>query len=373
VPFRPPNAHEHSLARAVFLDDSLPLAPEVRDLDVALRFARQSVRLLDQPNDPDGGDFRPLMRQYCFAGRRNGRDRFRAAVGTLVPPPLLRAMFTSIGPDTLPTWLDSVRRKPRRALHPIKHLLVCHVFDHAPAVAGRAAVERRRYPSREPLLRAQALELKAAGLTTRAVSAELRVAWATASRLLQALPPRSPPMKDPSDDRDRTAWTALMRDSPTLTRTQQRRQAPALYARLYRGDREWLMRKACSVAIRRPTVRVDWMARDREVVERVADMIHGIRLEEPPARVTRSVVLGRLQLRSLMAHRASKLPLTTALLNEQCETVEAFQVRRLVAVFRNRSAGRPGDWAWLRAARINSARYPDGGATMLAAARRICE
>jgi hypothetical protein len=115
------------------------------------------------------------------------------------------------------------------------------------------------------------------------------------------------------------------------------------------------------------------MARDLEVAQRVVDVIRAIKLESPPTRVTRSVVLGRLQLRSLLAHRASKLPRTTALLNEQCETVEAFQVRRLVAVFRNGSAGRRSDWAWLRAARINGARYPDGGATLLVAARRICE
>jgi hypothetical protein len=373
VPFRPLNAHEHSLARAVFLDHSLPLAPEVGDLRVALRFALQSVSLLDQPNDPDGGDFRPLMRGCGFVGRRNGRDQFKTAVANLVLPPLLRAMFTSIGPDGLPTWLDSVRRKPRRAIHPLKHLLVHLVLEHAPPVAGRAAVEPQRYLSREPLLRARALELEAAGLTTRAVAAELGVAWATASRLLQAIPPRSAPMKDSSDDRDRKAWTALVRDSPILTRTQLRRQAPALYARLYRRDHQWLMRQNVAAAIRRPPVRVDWMARDLEVAQRVANVIRAIKLESPPIRVTRSVVLGRLQLRSLLAHRASKLPRTTALLNEQCETVEGFQVRRLVAVFRNGAAGlSSGDWAWLRAARINSARYPDGGATLLAAARRIC-
>jgi Tn7-like transposition protein D/TniQ len=373
VPFRPPNAHEHSRARAVFLDQSLPLAPDVRDLRVALRFALQSVRLLTQPNDPDGGDFRPLMRQYGFVGQRNGRDQFQAAVGQLIPTPLLRAMFTSIGPPGLPTWLDSVRRKPRRAFHPLKHLLVRLVLDDASPIAGRADVKPRRYLSREPLLRTRASELEAAGLTTRAIAAALGVAWATASRLLQEVPPRSAPKKNPSVDRDRTAWTALLRGSPTLTRTQLRRQASALYARLYRRDRQWLMRQQGAAAMRRPAVRIDWIARDLEVAARVADMIRDVRLKSPPARVTRAFVLGRLQLRSLLAHRASKLPRTTALLNEQCETVEAFQVRRLVAAFRNGSDGRRGDWAWLRAARINSARYPDGGATLLAAARRICE
>jgi hypothetical protein len=374
VAFRPPNPHEHSFAHATLLDRSLPIAPDVRDLRIPLKLALQSVSLLDEPNDPSGFDFRSLMRRHGFAGRWNGRDQFQAAVAEVMPTSLLRAMFTSLGPHGLPTWLDSVRRKPRRAFHPLKHLLVRLVLDHAPTIAERVTVGPRRYPSREPQLRERALKLEAAGLTTRAIANELDVAWETASRLLQALPLRSETVKAPSRDPDRAAWCVLLRDSPLLTRTQLRRQAPALFARLYRRDRAWLMRHNGAVAERSPTKRVDWMGRDLEVAARVEAVIRDMRLESPPVRVTRSAVLGRLQLRSLLAHRSSNLPRTTALLKEQCEMIEAFQVRRLVAVFRNGSAGRSsGDWAWLRAARINSARYADGGATLLAAARRICE
>lgn len=370
--FRPPNPHEHSLAHATHLDRSLPIAPDVHDLRVPLLLALQSASLLAQPNDPTGSDFRLLMRQRGFAGQWRGRDHFQAAVAQLIPPPLLRAMFTSLGPHGLPKWLDSVRRKPRGAFHPLKHLLVRLVLDQAPTVAEHLTVEPRRYPSQDPLLRARASELDAAGLTTRAIAARLGVAWKTASRLLRALPPRSEPVKASSVDRDRTAWSTLRHDSPTLTRTQLRRHAPALYARLYRSDRGWLMRQTSAPAQRLATARVDWIARDLDVAERVGEMINDLRLESPPARVTRSVVLKRLHLTSLLAHRASKMPRTMALLNKGCESIEAFQVRRLVFAFRNGSAGRQADWAWLRAAKINSARFPDGGARLLAAARRIC-
>jgi hypothetical protein len=81
----------------------------------------------------------------------------------------------------------------------------------------------------------------------------------------------------------------------------------------------------------------------------------------PLMRVSRSGVLGQLQVRSLFAHRSAKLPKVRAMLAAHCETVQAFQLRRLVAVIRSKSAGvQSGDLALLRAANINVDRSPIG-------------
>jgi len=83
-------------------------------------------------------------------------------------------------------------------------------------------------------------------------------------------------------------------------------------------------------------------------------------------------VLGELQVRSLLAHRRAKLPRTVAVLDECCEKVESFQIRRLAAVMQEqRAPGLVSDAMWLTLTRINIDRLPDRGAALLAAARMV--
>lgn len=120
--------------------------------------------------------------------------------------------------------------------------------------------------------------------------------------------------------------------------------------------------------------RIDWASRDRALAERAAALIKEIRARTPPVRASRHRVLGELQVRPLLALRGAKLPETNAILASHCETVEAFQFRRISLILKAHPADSRliGDVALLRAARINPDRLPDRGVALLEAARRSC-
>lgn len=382
VPFRPIGRHEHIGAHPRLLATAAPLLPGVSADEIALAIARRSSVLLGPAEPAPVTDYRVLMRQFGFVGRRGGSARLKAAVGAVIPAPLVRAMFPSPGSEELPVWLDVARRKPRRMLHPLKHLVLQVVLE---AVAKtRAAETTTAGPKTERLsrakahgreLRQKALSLASQGRSTWAIARKLGIAWETADRLLKAPTPKpltSAP--DPQVATDRAAWTALRAASPAATRTELRQSAPALYARLYRADRAWLLDQSCPRYPRATVTRIDWDRRDRELADRVTAVIDEIRSRMPLVRASRCRVLGELQVRSLLALRGAKLPRTRALLLERCETVQDFQLRRLERVLTEKPAESRllADWAVLRVARINADRLADHGAALLEAARRRC-
>lgn len=382
IPFRPIGRHEHIGAHPRLLTHARAALPGCAQRSAALTIARRSAELLVSPQEMPQTDYRAALRSLGFVGRRGGSARLQEAVRAVIRPTLLAAMFASITTEGLPRWLDVVRRKPRRVLHPLKHVVMQVVLEvvsktanggPAPTTpsAGAAVSGVKRNPSR---LREQAISLAAKGLTTRAIALKLGVAWETANRLLRPPAPSHSFLRDATASADRAAWTALRSASSAATRTELRRAAGALYARLYRADRAWLLAQPCPRYPRRPVTRIDWDSRDRELADRIAALIEEIRTRNPPMRVSRHRVLGELQVRSLLALRGAKLLRTRAILAERCESVEAFQFRRLALLLKAKPADARlvGDFALLRAARINPDRLPDHGAALLEAARRSC-
>lgn len=104
----------------------------------------------------------------------------------------------------------------------------------------------------------------------------------------------------------------------------------ALYAWLYRHDREWLMQ---TNSVRRTksgnNSQVDWSKRDRYLVRLL------IRIGEYAAedlalpRKSRSWYLGQLPHRASVAHHLGQMPLCRAFLVRYSESVGEFQIRRL--------------------------------------------
>jgi len=375
VPFRPIGRHEHVCAHPDHLARAVPVLAEMREPDFALAIARESARLLDAPSSAPS-DYRGMLRLQGFVGRQGGLQRFREAVRAIIPRSLLSAMFTSLDADGLPSWLDSIRRKPRRALHPLKHVLVRVLLDALskpiPPIALPKVREDRRGKSADPALRRRATQLAERGMAVRAIASELQVAWKTADRLLKPIPQHATAVNDLARRADRESWTALRKAFLGATRTQLRVKAPALYARLYRADRPWLCAQRCARPLRESKTRIDWGSRDDALAAQVRKVAADLRLRVPPVRVSRSRVLGELQVRSLLAHRRAKLPRTVAVLDECCEKVESFQIRRLAAVMQEqRAPGLVSDAMWLTLTRINIDRLPDRGAALLAAARMV--
>jgi Tn7-like transposition protein D len=301
----------------------------------------------------------------------HGFVRAAAGVGNIT---LLPSMFRMLDDVALPTWLEAVRREPRRAWHPLKHICLQMVVDGlTPSEARGRPVGRfsRRDLSKAPELRSQAALLAAAGQSTRAIAAKMGVAWETANRMLDPRVAEPKPTPNSLSAADRKHWSSLISKYPDATRTQLRRRVPALYARLYRGDRRWLREQACAspVEVRKPLV--DWLARDAGLAAEVSVRADDIGARVPAIRVTRSRILRELQRATFVAHRSRKLPKTLAVLAAQCEALVAFRVRRLTRVLLRRGTSPLiSRTSLLRAARINTSGLADGGVALINAVRQ---
>jgi len=375
IPYRAMGRHEHVAAHPRLIARARPVLESIERREVALAIARSSAGLLESLSVEARPDYRQTLRFHGFIGRYNGGARFRQAVRRAIPVSLLAAMFTSVDTEGAPGWLDRMRRKPRRSLHPLCHVVTRLVLDALPERGDVPKVNRRpdlRGKSRDQGLRARAAALMATGLSTHAIALRLGVEWETAHRLLTPLKPPAPIFRGSKGGADRNEWTALRTRLPGATKSELRRTAPALYMRLYRADKRWLSSQAGAPAKRKPVIRIDWAGRDADLAGRIAAAAQEMRSRAPLTRVTRSRILGELQLRSLLAHKSANLPKTLAALVRHCETVEAFQARRLIAVMRSQPKGCGlGELALLRAANINVDRLPDRGARLLAQAKGV--
>ncbi len=372
--YRPKGRHEH-VAAPIDLS-STPLRPLVGKLsrpDVALEVAKRSAKLLSGGARDDASlpDYRPVLRLCGFVGSRGGAMNLRAAFLGCFGADLLEASLRTTGKDRL-QWLDEVLRAPRRPMHPYRHVLMdvflWSRFDIRietgtflpPTVPSRWGL------SRDPALRREAMGMSLQGYSTHAIARALDVDWKTAQRMSSPLVV-SPPRPKPDVSVLRTQWQALAQDNPTRNKKMLRVLAPALYASLYRNDRDWLLAWRTKATVAHvATRRVDWDARDVTVAELIRQQVRITMRKTPFRRVSRHHVLGELGIRTLLEMREDLLPRSAEALKELCESVEDFQVRRLALVVARREAMR--DWSVLREAGINPARFSDGAMSLLAKA-----
>jgi hypothetical protein len=379
VPFRPVGRHEHIAAHPDMLQRGQDENVDVWvDNDTTRQLAVRSAALLDGPTAAESGrhDYRASLLVHGYAGGRNGSARFRTAFSEAFGQPVLRSLFKP-GPngDAL-RWLDEVMRTPRRPLHPLKHVMLqqfldgCAPREHALAVPVKPKKTWALY--RDEKLRKEAAGMVRQGFSTCAVARALEVDWKTASRLI--VPASAPKMLEQPDrgEQDRRAWAALVIADINATRSQLRKSSPALYARLYRGDRDWLRAqkpKPNATPAVRPA-RVDWAQRDRELCAQIEEQVSTTLAILPAVRASRHRILGALGRRAMFAHNGHKVPFATSALDKLCESVKQFQLRRLTSVIRQESASSPlPDWYALRQARIDPTRLADAGESLLRAAR----
>jgi hypothetical protein len=112
-----------------------------------------------------------------------------------------------------------------------------------------------------------------------------------------------------------------------------RKHDPALYARLYRRDRAWLLGTNAKSHRQRPCppARVDWVRRDARLAERIALEAQRVRIELPRRRITRALLAARLGRSALVEKKLDCLPQARAALDAHCEAPRAYRVRKLTA------------------------------------------
>ena len=121
---------------------------------------------------------------------------------------------------------------------------------------------------------------------------------------------------------------------------QEQKEAPSCkrtnYIWLYRNDRVWLndvmrenrrKREQC-------TPRVDWEQRDQEIVHEVQITYLVLSAQPKPIRVTQNSLVKSNRFRSMIKSNPNKLPQTLALIAKLLESVEEFQLRRVIWQFK---------------------------------------
>jgi hypothetical protein len=209
-----------------------------------------------------------------------------------------------------------------------------YAFSSAPEPGSRAKIL-----DLGPLFKARLCELVATGNNLRCTAKALHVDPNTVLRYVTLLGLETPwnarPMraKLPATDREamRAAWTDGHAAAPDLPRQQLRSTIPAVYAWLYRNDREWLGAQppvASNSVFNKP--RFDWAARDTTTAEALRQEAALLFDQTPPQRVTRLTLEVALGQRGWLEKRLHKLPLCVLALAELTESLDDYQCRRIV-------------------------------------------
>lgn len=129
----------------------------------------------------------------------------------------------------------------------------------------------------------------------------------------------------------RQKWNELRKQYPEMGKTQLRQIDKALFAWLYRNDREWLNQNSPDKkAINAVNSRVDWNQRDNEILSQVKGIVDKmLNSDGKPERITISLIGSKLGIRGLLEKHLDKLPKTKAYLDSVKETNHDFRLRRI--------------------------------------------
>ncbi|WP_374554264.1 TnsD family Tn7-like transposition protein [Aquitalea pelogenes] len=290
----------------------------------------------------------------------------------------------------LPSWLLMLLRKPRRSLHPLKHLLLAEglgfsgemLLQWVEAPRASRIVEPTSYRIQKDCRESDALlcqvlartggslqqvaKLTGVSVTTLRLDA-VRLGLPVKSRPKTLSPPVMSALEQDflaglslSDIAVKeqlslvslyrvlrmqplvaTQWRALRATRERVERRQRflddLRHMPlrhsSEYQWLYKHDRDWLGQQVLDYGKvpRRRMARVDWEQRDRLLAQRVEKWSEARKyLGGRPIRVTLSLIGRELHVAALLDHFLDKLPLTREAIASVVESQQQFHCRRLV-------------------------------------------
>lgn len=136
---------------------------------------------------------------------------------------------------------------------------------------------------------------------------------------------------------------------------------PALYARLYRGQRIWLTntnREHKRPARPKRKYRVNWEAKDAEYLQQLQELVVIVTATNSGPRRSRNFWLHGLSAPATIEKHLAQLPLTSRLLQYYSETVADFQIRRLTLTYESlkEHIKYPPRWRLLRASSLSEQR-----------------
>lgn len=176
----------------------------------------------------------------------------------------------------------------------------------------------------------------------------------------------------------RSQWIATMGQHPDASVTELRALVRSVYVWLHRNDHEWLLSNRPAVRAKasgrhkaQNTMLRKWQERDRQLAPHVSAAV--LRLRSAPGRPRKITLLAierELGQPGVFHTGLCKMPITKAVCDAACETVEEFCRRKLL--WAARSFGVSVKWKLLRDARIQS-RQMDGSASLRSLVHAILE
>lgn len=132
---------------------------------------------------------------------------------------------------------------------------------------------------------------------------------------------------------DQKQWTKLIQKIPVK---QARQCDQALYARLYRNHKDWLLltnKSAVTLPSSPPKPRVDWKERDRKFVKQLIRIRDELLEDLDSPQSTKKFFIKQLGSVSTIEKNWHLFPLTVAFLDRYAETVDCYQIRRLTRTY----------------------------------------
>ncbi|MFD1174514.1 TnsD family Tn7-like transposition protein [Oceanobacillus picturae] len=134
----------------------------------------------------------------------------------------------------------------------------------------------------------------------------------------------------------RKIWLSVVKENPNFNKSQIRKVIPGTYIWLYRNDKQFLKENSPAPSqLKRCTNRVDWQARDMELLKTVKEIVSNWEEGIKPKRITKTAIGKRTERLYWLQKCEDKFPETLSYINSCVESIEDFQIRRVKWVFAN--------------------------------------
>jgi len=268
---------------------------------------------------------------YCLAGHNVRHEAVRERILGRWPALWLESHGLAIS-DTESNWLHSIFRKHRKSFSYLEHIVVLDAFLpdtwRIDEVLAEVSSIRASFnmPVTKPLISNESVTEQQANI--------------------------------------RAQWQALIRRKSVK---QARSENRALYAKLYRHDREWLLstNQLFYLTAARKNRRVDWRQRDLATCRQLIKIrnAHKSLLDSP--RWSRNWYLSKLGKSAIVEKNIHKMPLTGLFFKRFCEDISDYQIRRITKTLSRLETEDIHRWRLLRNAGLSDERLTDDARVLL--------
>ncbi len=247
------------------------------------------------------------------------------------------------------TWVRTMTRKMQKDMHPLRYILFANILcGH---ISGLFAHRVRCYVKNVPekqnrfndkwhvklaacinrgsySLRGLAKEMLCDPKTLLKHAEQIGLREKINSDMKVYIPKGTP---DILLDENVKAIKEYIKKNPRCSRKDIRVQCSKHYTRLYRHDRKQLdalLPEPLDKSLLKPTQKVDWHQRDKDLLEKAKEIYEKLVNSDTKRRISKWLIIREMNLQSL-PYWLEKLPMVNEFIENACETVEDYQLRRV--------------------------------------------